>query len=739
MNNQFSLNNGHPIAKNDLIEGREFLSVFLNQRHTDSDRRQIANNEKSQKATRNPSSEAPRVENVKKKILFNEEDILPQSSNYYGYNGLTSTLDLRTTTNGLEVTTERINDESKYTDLEDTGKNIVKFITSGSKIVFLEDIPTEKESEANGKLVDDHTVKTSPSNTDEIKVISVSISSSETRSEGKSPKNASNVTHSYDDNENILITGARQRDFPIEESDAKTQDDSAKEGSTRIQRIVSPPKHVSSDTNESFDPFETALIQDDHYHKEGSARPRSVSHSSLSQITDPDFWHTENKSADSRSNRTTKQHFREPAPQYSDTENIYDDRTKSFSEVSKLYSVPSKFYSQPSKVYSEPAKVYGRPEKVYSVPSKIYSEPSRVYSEPSRIYSEPSKFYGQPSKFYANPDPSTTSKPKKVIFNLDKLPYDLLNAPTRDLLTNNHRTESRFSHLSVKIRKELTTQKSLFESTTVDYSPTPEQNYEIDETVSVMTNGRQHGVQITNSPDATPAPLESSHDDPDPKVGYVVEGRNFRKYRVEEKTADGFIVGEYGVVSNDDGSLRGQLALDINLCPDLTHNQSQQHTVAEDGCALVRFLFLNKLIYLISCTRKNCRKKFKFNYQILVRLQFNVFMSNSQQPLYYNKSEYSTDIKKKLCKSSKRSQPTTTCFLAFTSEILVNVCIVKSDSVSLKFLFAKRMKIYTTNHQSLFIYEMHMKKNSIKFLLYKNKEKKLINKSFDEYFLLEVV
>lgn len=41
------------------------------------------------------------------------------------------------------------------------------------------------------------------------------------------------------------------------------------------------------------------------------------------------------------------------------------------------------------------------------------------------------------------------------------------------------------------------------------------------------------------------------------KVGYVVEGRNYRKYRVEERTPDGFIVGEYGVLSHDDGSLRG--------------------------------------------------------------------------------------------------------------------------------------------------------------------------------------
>lgn len=90
----------------------------------------------------------------------------------------------------------------------------------------------------------------------------------------------------------------------------------------------------------------------------------------------------------------------------------------------------------------------------------------------------------------------------------------------------------------------------------------PEQNYEVDESVSIMTNGRTHGVQTTKTQDTGIPPLtgQKPDDNTDPngqKVGYVVEGRNFRKYRVEEKTSDGFIVGEYGVVSHNDGSLRG--------------------------------------------------------------------------------------------------------------------------------------------------------------------------------------
>ncbi|KAF2904475.1 hypothetical protein ILUMI_01700, partial [Ignelater luminosus] len=87
----------------------------------------------------------------------------------------------------------------------------------------------------------------------------------------------------------------------------------------------------------------------------------------------------------------------------------------------------------------------------------------------------------------------------------------------------------------------------------------PEQNYEVDEAVSVMTNGRTHGVQPLNKLQRTTPTVEIRTDQANDsqKVGYVVEGRNYRKYRVEERTSDGFIVGEYGVVSHDNGALRG--------------------------------------------------------------------------------------------------------------------------------------------------------------------------------------
>ncbi|XP_044258590.1 uncharacterized protein LOC123007384 [Tribolium madens] len=101
----------------------------------------------------------------------------------------------------------------------------------------------------------------------------------------------------------------------------------------------------------------------------------------------------------------------------------------------------------------------------------------------------------------------------------------------------------------------------------------PEQNYEVDESASVMTNGRIHGIQPSPTLPSKEEVKESKKTDDNQKVGYVVEGRNYRKYRVEERTSDGFIVGEYGVVSHDDGSLRGvRYTADGTISPRLIYD-----------------------------------------------------------------------------------------------------------------------------------------------------------------------
>lgn len=153
---------------------------------------------------------------------------------------------------------------------------------------------------------------------------------------------------------------------------------------------------------------------------------------------------------------------------------------------------------------------------------------------------------------------------KKPIFNdLLKVPYDILNAPLTETpspepvkstqIHINHQQKfndtitSNYQHFQQFIQKNLKPTMTQQQQQHYQTTPMPEQNYEVDESVSLMTNGRAHGVQSTTTrviPHADEILNHPSQEhEQDAKFGYVVEGRNFRKYRVEEKTADGFIVG----------------------------------------------------------------------------------------------------------------------------------------------------------------------------------------------------
>ncbi|KAL9898060.1 uncharacterized protein ACN427_006339 isoform 1-T7 [Glossina fuscipes fuscipes] len=552
--------------------------------------------------------------------------------------------------------------------------------------------------------------------------------------------------------------------------------------------------------------------------------------------------------------------YSEPSKMYGEPEKFYSEPAKVYGEPSKFYSEPSKVYSQPAKVYSEPAKTYWPPTPTDSSTTTTLATPaanslfatsttprnglftsSRRPAIVSRIAfgeaqnaltsstastltamtttaigslsTSTAKSFGtyhqrnfghrhfSSSGNNANSSPTSTQR-RIPLFNLDKLPYDVLNAPKpsttqqqehEQLLANNYQqkqqqqqqqqqqsrshinpclesavstlfsTSSLSAHVPIQQQQQhsslsdqhsnqnakglpngdlvkcvaeishttlVTTEATLPHHFTTErtphnedlYAATPEQNYEIEESVSVMTNGRAHGVQRdgsvigvgtgTNddgsrgSATATIAPttrhsfkpmrqrvrfgtnirddddeaevrgagmptlttatgrrghlsqsydananaktnaahsnaspsykhnaddgrandetdnteLVESYDDysdvvdegdvgvgggsdvlktnnrhnsynnnnnnnyrgglnagsqaeqnenDDAKVAYVVEGRNYRKYRVEEKTDDGFIVGEYGVVDHNDGNLRG-----VRYTADSTINRS---------------------------------------------------------------------------------------------------------------------------------------------------------------------
>lgn len=140
---------------------------------------------------------------------------------------------------------------------------------------------------------------------------------------------------------------------------------------------------------------------------------------------------------------------------------------------------------------------------------------------------------------YATTTTTTTERP--ILHNLNKIPYDELNAPVDDSQNYVHNLLGRF----------------------IPSCKQPVHDIKKDETEHTDTDTSK---SIDNKNHETNIRSESE----DAKAGYVVEGRNYRKYRVEEKTDDGFIVGEYGVLSHNDGSLRGvRYTADSNINPRL--------------------------------------------------------------------------------------------------------------------------------------------------------------------------
>ncbi|XP_034489073.1 platelet binding protein GspB [Drosophila innubila] len=308
----------------------------------------------------------------------------------------------------------------QQTDAE--GKQVVKLVTTGSKIVFLDDAPVER-----------HIVKstTKPNASDEVKVVAVSVSSSSRRgsrrSSAPSAIGVDFVNRSHKSELSIEETEPRlAADVMDVESDSLNSASniqnvlaapllaaaaSSRSNSVAFRSSVATGRNVSEATaaDDKLLPFQTVIYHDTGSKQGHGPQSRSISYSSISQNVDdlhlPSGWH---KSAGilAEAQRNVSDSLK-PMPR------LASEPAKFYSVPAKMYSVPSKFYSEPAKVYSEPAKMYGQPEKVYSEPAKVYGQPSKFYSEPAKVYSQPAKVYGEPAKTYwpLTGTASTTSSP----------------------------------------------------------------------------------------------------------------------------------------------------------------------------------------------------------------------------------------------------------------------------------------------------------------------------------------
>lgn len=444
---------------------------------------------------------------------------------------------------------EVANDDDNDAILTRVSQNVVKLVTRGSRIVFIEDAPTDTPA------------------------LTQSTSVSVTSSEHRGSSGSSHDNDAYTD------------------MDAK---DSMNEASSNFETILQPPPSTT--------PVETL---------NGDSRHRSVSYSSVSQSSA--------RAPINGSNAATAAHISEPARVYGEPSKVYSEPARNYAEPERVYSEPARVYSEPARVYSEPARIYSEPAKVYSLPAQNYGEPAKVYGEPAKVYSLPagSEDNGRPRSTSTNTPPNGTPSPagtaliqnpastsfhfgvhnvppaKRIIFNLDKLPYDLLNAPVTDTDgTSNSAARSsgpkaghqqrihplfapqldgqRFHQFTRKTYGQQFGALPSLPSSTNGQKASPAD----DDGARTDNAGDTMGPTKDSSMDAiAPMPEEESPDEsPDTKVGFVVEGRNYRKYRVEEKTSDGFIVGEYGVVSNNDGSLRGvRYTADSTISPNLIY------------------------------------------------------------------------------------------------------------------------------------------------------------------------
>ncbi|XP_034662789.1 mucin-5AC isoform X1 [Drosophila subobscura] len=306
---------------------------------------------------------------------------------------------------------------SKDHEAKEERGEVVKLVTSGSKIVFLEDEPRPRSSSKS---------KTS----DEVKVVAVSVSSSSKRgpSPRTSPRSSTSSSSSSTATGSDFVNRSHKSELSIEETeprlaaDAMEGDSDSLNSASNIQSVLAAPAaeaHAASSsfprgssnqsevavTHEAVEgedkllPFQTVIYHDS---KQGRGpQSRSISYSSISQnVDDLQVWQQSTRGGILAEAQRNVSESLKPIPRPAHGHSSSSEPAKFYSVPSKMYSVPSKFYSEPSKVYSEPAKMYGQPEKVYSEPSKVYGQPSKFYSQPAKVYGEPAKVYGEPAKTY---------------------------------------------------------------------------------------------------------------------------------------------------------------------------------------------------------------------------------------------------------------------------------------------------------------------------------------------------
>lgn len=272
-------------------------------------------------------------------------------------------------------------------------------------------------------------------------------------------------------------------------------------------------------------------------------------------------------------------------------------------------------WQQPERIWGEPAQVWGSPAKIWSEPERIWSEPARVWSQPEKVWNdrkleEEMMQSDQPPEERKNDEPSSDGT--FVILGDDETEGDSIDGdlgrplmlhhftvpPNKQKETvsvstsvsssiskNQHSSNKSTSIFSINgsstfetvpFSRKVAEPSTLQETHPSNHHRQPQQQYD---TSSNLSNFNSSTSDSTNSDTDQHTQSKKSGK----KFGYVIEGANVRKYRVEERTSDGYIVGEYGVLNNQNAFLRGvRYTADGTINPRLIHE------------ALMKFLSLRR-------------------------------------------------------------------------------------------------------------------------------------------------
>lgn len=272
---------------------------------------------------------------------------------------------------------------------------------------------------------------------------------------------------------------------------------------------------------------------------------------------------------------------------------------------------PAKVWSEPAKIWGEPSKVWGEPERVWSEPAKVWSEPEKIWSAPKNPPQDDHMQGDQPPQEIPSGGTEEEDSPPEgtfVVLGDDENEGDSIDGDLGRPLMLHHFTIPPNDKPTVSVSTSVSSSISTNGPTSrrvpqsfQDQQAQPSQpqshhrQYHFQHHQVISTNKPSGGNYssdsglITNNNNNSSDSLEINSQQPQPqkktgkKFGYVIEGANVRKYRVEERTPDGYIVGEYGVLNNQNAFLRGvRYTADGTINPRLIHE------------ALMKFLSLRR-------------------------------------------------------------------------------------------------------------------------------------------------